>query len=538
MMFPSVLEHQIARLLEAQWSARRWTRRVARRAAGREDAPKVEYPALGRLLREAHQLTGVTQDLAGQRILVVGYLTYWIDFFIAVSATLIARGADVTFAWLPEFTFDRATKPLERSRLRVRYEAVFGDGLERFRAVDLSRSARASISPQADETLRRFAKIDAQYCTRRESVDLEGEHREIFELRRETLTSMYASTTSLLASGRYDNVIIPSGGILDYSAAFQAAVDLDVPVVTFECWERYGKCVICPGRPFMADMGRDAWAADSKVLDDARRRRVSEWMAKREGTKWEDYVLPAYQRSEVVSPESVREQLGLDARPIVLVCPNVPFDAAYLGLSGSFETMAEWLRELSLRLAQRSDCQVVVRAHPGEVDANCAEGALELVQRAIGTPPSHFRLIGPLDKVNTYSLMRAASLGLVFGSTAGLEMPMRGLPVVMPIQAHYSRKGFTIDAFTAGEYFAAIDKSLADPQHFRLSQEMIDTAWCYFDCYHNSWPKPFPWMTLSLARDLREWPLRRVLSPAGLEAFGESFTALARGRRASELPID
>ena len=135
------------------------------------------------------------------------------------------------------------------------------------------------------------------------------------------------------------------------------------------------------------------------------------------------------------------------------------------------------------------------------------------------------RIVGPDEAVNTYSLMEAAALGLVFGSTAGLEMPMRGLPVVMPVPAHYAQKGFTTDAFTEPAYFAAIEGLLANGRP-TLGQDLIDRAWCYFDVYSHAWPRPIPWMLPTLENDMREWPLKRVLGPEGLEKFGATFRAL------------
>src|SRR5262249_54077080 len=57
--------------------------------------------------------------------------------------------------------------------------------------------------------------------------------------------------------------------------------------------------------------------------------------------------------------------------------------------------------------------------------------------------PENVRLILPEEQVSTYSLMDMATAGLVFGSTAGLEMACQGVPVVHAGIGIYKNAGFT-----------------------------------------------------------------------------------------------
>jgi hypothetical protein len=230
----------------------------------------------------------------------------------------------------------------------------------------------------------------------------------------------------------------------------------------------------------------------------------------------------------------VRAQLQLDQRPVALVCPNVPYDAAFLKFETGFATMADWLRTLVRELAPRTDWQVVIRAHPGETALASRQGAESIVRSAVPELPSHFRFVAPAEQVNTYALMRLAAAGFVFGSTTGLEMAARGLPVVMPAATHYTRKGFTIDAFTREAYLAAVRAQLAAPAA-RLDQSKIDLAWCYFDVYMNQWCRPFPWCLPTFPADIERWPVSRILSDEGARRFADTFTTLAGGERARAL---
>ena len=194
--------------------------------------------------------------------------------------------------------------------------------------------------------------------------------------------------------------------------------------------------------------------------------------------------------------------------------------------------MADWLRTV-LRMKVRDDWQVVVRAHPGEKILNPRQNAESIVREVFSEYPEHFRFVAPSDAVNTYSLMRIAKMGIVFGSTTGLEMAARGLAVVLPGETHYTGKGFTHDAFTRDSYIASLRSQLDRPES--LTQDQIDLAWCYIDVYMNQWCRPFPWCLGTLAEDVRDWPLRRVLAPEGMQRFGDTFTILAGGERARAL---
>src|SRR5262249_32645059 len=115
---------------------------------------------LARLLDEAHEIAHLTPgdgDLRGRRLVLFGYLPWWIDFMVAVGAALIARGADVTFAWLSYGAFDRETPDLDRDMI-ARYGDLLARRWPHFRAVNLV-GIDAPPAATFDE-LRRTAVLD------------------------------------------------------------------------------------------------------------------------------------------------------------------------------------------------------------------------------------------------------------------------------------------------------------------------------------------------------------------------------------------
>src|SRR3546814_2505842 len=84
-------------------------------------------------------------------------------------------------------------------------------------------------------------------------------------------------------------------------------------------------------------------------------------------------------------PRAVRAALGLPSgKRVVLVCPNVPFDAIfYAAQRPLFAGMWEWLGETVRFLGGRDACVVVVRAHPAAPMFDTPETAEALLREAL-----------------------------------------------------------------------------------------------------------------------------------------------------------
>jgi hypothetical protein len=224
--------------------------------------------------------------------------------------------------------------------------------------------------------------------------------------------------------------------------------------------------------------------------------------------------------------EALRSQLGLDDRPVVLLATNVLGDSLTLGRNVFAESMAEWIEKTVRNLAAHTGIQLVVRVHPGERLIHGPSMA-SVIQRALPSIPSHIHIVGPRETTNTYDLMDLASLGLVYTTTVGMEMAMRGMPVIVAGRTHYRDRGFTLDPSTWEEYFSMLERELGNPLPRRLDQREIDLAWRYAYRFIFEYPRDFPWRLMHFWKDMEEWPMARVLSAEGEAAFGRTFRYLA-----------
>ena len=141
--------------------------------------------------------------------------------------------------------------------------------------------------------------------------------------------------------------------------------------------------------------------------------------------------------------------------------------------------------------------------------------------------PENVRLLPADSKVNTYDLVDAANLGLVFTTTVGLEMALSGKPVIVTGNTHYRGKGFTIDPESWDEYYGNLIAVLNAPQKFEQSDRKIELAWRYAYRFFFEYPQPFPWHVQKFWQSQEKWSIEQTLSEDGLKKFGKSFTYLA-----------
>src|SRR5439155_25388980 len=70
-------------------------------------------------------------------------------------------------------------------------------------------------------------------------------------------------------------------------------------------------------------------------------------------------------------------------------------------------------------------------------------------------------------------LMERCQVGLVYTTTAGLEMALRGKPVVVAARVYYRGRRFTLDVERADEYPRILDRAF---EMRRMTDQEIDLA--------------------------------------------------------------
>jgi hypothetical protein len=255
------------------------------------------------------------------------------------------------------------------------------------------------------------------------------------------------------------------------------------------------------------------------------------FQARRGGQAWAQFARQ-WQAGESQGARVARRQLALpEDKKLVLLCTNVVGDSLALDRQVFTQGMADWLVKTVAHLAGREDCVLVVRVHPGEL-LGAGHPSREIIHNSLPQLADKVVLIPPESEINTYDLIDLAHLGLVYTTTAGMEMAMAGVPVVTAGDTHYRGKGFTIDPSTLEAYFEAVDDLIAEPLGRRLPDDQVETALRYAYRFFFEFPFSYPWHIVSFWEDIASRPLDTVVQPETRRRYAETLSAL------SGVPID
>jgi hypothetical protein len=296
--------------------------------------------------------------------------------------------------------------------------------------------------------------------------------------------------------------------------------------MTYEFSDQRNRFWIAQNSEIMRQDTNDLWNArlEEKLTDDQLEKVRSLMISRQKASLYENFSR-LWQGVPTQGAEKTRKNLGLDHRPIVLLATNVLGDSLTLGRQVFTKSMAEWIERTVQYFVARTDAQLVIRIHPGEIKSR-GISMVEIIHRLMPELPEHIHLIKPEDKVNTYDLVEIADIGLVYTTTVGMEMAMSGIPSIVVGETHYRNRGFTIDPESYVNYYKLLGAMLENPSSFRLSKEKIDLAWKYAYHFFFDFPKPFPWHLVRMWEDYKLHDFNDVFSPKGLEVYKESFENL------------
>lgn len=465
--------------------------------------------------------------LEGKRLLLVT-LPGWSHFDIPIALFFAARRCRVDVAYYPFCRYDRSETLAERKEIKYKYVDYFKSGIHPFlRFVNLSNCGIEKPTQEMVEECKMQSEIDSRMALKKEELDCrrKARDRKTFRFRFQRNLDCMKKMLFLLGSNRYDAIIVANGNWCELGITFRLAKILGANVVCYEFGERADIMIISKGRPCTALDTSAEWEADyPHQPSEEAKSRIASLMKMRQGTNWDGFVWSVQKGKFDGSRERIIEKLHLaNDKLIALMTPNVPWDSSLVERNIIFPSLVQWVRETVSFLARRSDLQVVIRIHPAEKMIGTGEPLEGIIKQVCPSIPKNFRIIAADNPTNTYDLMNICDFGLVYNSTTGMEMAMRGIPVLCAGSPHYGKKGFTIHPSDKKNYFEMLEKMLTTPKGTRLSQREIDLAWCYADIYFNKWAKPFPWGVRPFVTNIKEWPLSRVLSKEGLARFKDSF---------------
>ena len=165
----------------------------------------------------------------------------------------------------------------------------------------------------------------------------------------------------------------------------------------------------------------------------------------------------------------VRAALGLEPdRPMwVLFTSSDDEVAAESEWQGSWESQLAWVRATVAYAGQNPGIDLVIRIHPNTgsrrstgVNVKQLEQFERLRDEGL---PSNVRMVAPEDEISSYTLMNMATAGLVYQSTAALELACKGKATVVAAGTHITGLPFARTADRPEGYTKILDGVRALP---------------------------------------------------------------------------
>ena len=464
----------------------------------------------------------------GKKVFLFATLHYWIEHVTLLGMSLAALGHEVTVGFLPYANWQTEINRFDLRRQNLYALEVLGKAAKVIGVKSLmNEQPCAEIDEAVTACIEQVSLYDAQYTLQDEEVDRDSS---IFKMRMVRNEAAARAALTWLGEGKPDVVIVPNGTIQELGVVYRMARHLGIPASTYEFGDQRQTIWLAQNGEIMRQETDAMWAVrKEQPIDENRLKRVQELFGARQKGSVAENFTRLWQKSPVQGSQKVRQELGLDERPVVLLATNVLGDSLTLGRDLFTKSMESWIMRTVQYFNGRPDVQLVIRVHPGEVLTH-GVSMTDVVHEVLPTLPEHIHLIPPEEMVNTYDLIEAADLGLVYTTTVGLEMALNGLPVIVNAYTHYRGRGFTQDPNSWVEYFKLLGKILEKPQDYSLTEEQIKLAWQYAYYWFFDFPRPFPWHLVRVWDDYKERPLRQVFNAEGRQKFEATFGYLTGDR--------
>lgn len=215
-----------------------------------------------------------------------------------------------------------------------------------------------------------------------------------------------------------------------------------------------------------------------------------------------------------VDVESISREVGVDfSRPTVGMLTNVMWDAQLHYPANAFPNMLEWTLQTIRYFAQRPELQLLIRVHPAELRGTLPsrQPLVEEIRRAFPALPPNVFVVPPESHVSTYAAMSQCDAAIIYGTKTGVELTSMGIPVIVAGEAWIRNKGVTLDATSAADYFALLDRL---PLGRMLEPSVIERARKY--AYHFFFRRMIP---LEFMQPKPDWPPFAVALDSGISGL-------------------
>lgn len=308
-------------------------------------------------------------------------------------------------------------------------------------------------------------------------VDIKENETKYRELLKSTAIHTYFAL-EILEKNKPDVLIVSNGKSLSYSSVYYIAKKMNIHVIT---WEETG---FIPGG-FIFNHNtyaneyhiEDIWPDIIKEdLENYEKNYVLDYFKawqSGESMRFKYYLEPISNINKILSTLNIKQD---SSKKIVSLFSNLVWDTSSFNREIAFKGMIDWIEFVVDYIAKQSDKLLIIRVHPGEKklpqEYTNAIGVIDILNAKYKQLPENVYVIEGESEISSYALVENSDISLMYTSTLGLEMALKGCKVCINGDVHYRNKGFTLDINTKEELLSVLDSDNFDKKLSKVDQNL------------------------------------------------------------------
>ncbi|MDQ7799475.1 MAG: hypothetical protein RDU76_11145 [Candidatus Edwardsbacteria bacterium] len=282
------------------------------------------------------------------------------------------------------------------------------------------------------------------------------------------LMTAAVALNNLLKNIQIDTFLCPSGLIDQSAAALEVTKRLNIRSIFIEGWAmRPGHLIWAFNRPAL-DYDVEGWMKvlgewnSEKEKDSNDFKKFQERLSLTRDDEWLENFHPVQRRTKQDKYSRELEEFLMRPGTLFLCGTNVVGDSATLRRATIYKNQKEWLSGLVDYFKNHPEYRLLIRAHPDEAWQKAKVKIGDYVAELKKGINNIYVIKGDED-INTYSLAERADIGLAWLSNIGVDMVIRGKPVIMAANPKYGNLNIVEIPKTREEYFRKIEQMAANP---------------------------------------------------------------------------
>lgn len=324
-------------------------------------------------------------------------------------------------------------------------------------------------------------------------VDLNTHENLAREYAKSTIFS-YEATKALLRKIRPKFVLTSHGVYSTWGGALEACIEQNIEVVVWARGYIGGNIIASRNMSYLHERAIEPVENWNKlILTEEQKERVRKYFLEKRNPKSSVDHVNYYRAINSTPTSSINEKIGARKDSLKFgLFPNIPWDGTTFSYSKAFPTIHEFLHETLIWFKENSQFDLIIRAHPAELNSK-QERIEDVIKAVMPSLPPNIILLAPDHPVNSYQIAEISEVTLLYASTMALELAYAGVPVIQAGRSNASNKGIVFEPSSRDEYLDMLRQAAA--RKLIMTRKMKDDAELY--AFHWLYRRHFPESTYS-----------------------------------------